>query len=916
MNERKNPLKEALSGIDEGLIEESTLRLYGNSDNVRKAEFITVKREEKKSKKGVFLGITGAAAAAAALITVGGIAANYNGIVNGIEITLPPDNPGAVSTSEPWDTSVVTTEVLTESPEWINEPDNFRASWLGEDKSGNVYAFDNNLKKILAYSDNGAITALEDFDYFVDITTEYGFLNQDFSGVVDDGLYFAEKTESGLVVRIYSADSFKKVREYVIECSNPEMIRLSRNGKYAAVTTVYGVTENERMITLFDGGSGEKITSIGLSESYLSDVGDYNRISFVSSEGKLILSCGNEAVFCNLINTVELKTLDIVMGACSDFGDGIIVFTDKPEASIIDSNGNVTVKELPVNSEEIPFAGRNWSGTSSDDGKYILITEQKFDYGLMDFTSSVISVYNADDMSLLRVVEADNAEGETAYITNSGRVFYTCVDKVSNTAFTNAFALDKMSDSDSENSVRTGNAPVQYRSERFTAGQWAGINSNGEVYSIIGKSLYGDKDKGLELNDNSAVVIFDNGVAVAGYNGTQNELCVYNPDFELLYKCSDSDIKSICAISPDGKLVAGLEYFNSVDDNSHDDIVLCSIDNGVSEYARIGIESGIDVDSNLMFSADGGAIAFYGKNTATDTKITGVADIATGKVVYSEFITGRITPFNGGFLLAPSYMGPGATIMDIKGNIEPLSFISIYEAPYTTISPDGNYIAAVTHNAQKDSIRILSRSGEEFKKLEVEPKINSLYIDNKGTVYYSTEATMEKVSLDGKLSDIEVQDEDGIATDETKGNFEAYEAYTLSETPSGEYCYPVDVPRVTYPTKAIVGTASAVDFSHITFGWESCEGTNVYAVASGTVREVVTDYEQSRDLGRYIVIDHGNGLETTYFHCGDITVSEGDSVEKGQIIASVGKTGWATGPCLGFAANENGEYINALDLFR
>ena len=191
MNERKNPLEEALDGIDEKLIEESTLRLYGKTDNVQKAEFITVEREGKKSKKGVFWGITGAAAAAAALITVGGIATNYNGIVNGIEITLPPDNPGAVSTSEPWEPSVVTTVVLTENPEWIDEPGNFRASWLGEDKSGNVYAFDSALKKILAYSGNGVITALEDFDYFVDITTEYGFLNQDFSGVVDDGLYFA-----------------------------------------------------------------------------------------------------------------------------------------------------------------------------------------------------------------------------------------------------------------------------------------------------------------------------------------------------------------------------------------------------------------------------------------------------------------------------------------------------------------------------------------------------------------------------------------------------------------------------------------------------------------------------------------------------------------------------------------------------
>ncbi len=911
MNERKNPLEEALSGIDEKLIEESTLRLYGKSDNVQKAEFITVKREGKKSKNGLLWGITGAAAAAAALITVGGIAANYNSVVNGIEITLPPDNPGAVSTSEPWEPSVVTTAILTENPEWIDEPDNFRASWLGEDKSGNVYAFDNTQKKILAYSGNGAITALADFDYFVDITTEYGFLNQDFVGVVDEGLYFAERTESGLVVRIYSADSFKKVREFVIECSNPEMIKLSRNGKYAAVTTVYGTTENERLITLFDGQSGEKITAVGLTESYLAEVGYYNRISFVSSEGKLILSCGNDsAVLCDLINTGDFKPLDILLAVCCDFGEGIIcINTDKSEATIIDKDGNLYSITLP---DTVPSCG----ATCSPDGKYILLNEEIYNSADNTYDNSVISVYNSEDMSLIRVVEVNNAIAVETHITNSGRVFYTCFDKVSNTAFTNAFTLDKMSDSDYENSVRTGNSPVQYRSERFTTGQWAGINSDGEVYSIIGKHLYGDDDKKLELSDNSAVVMFDNGVAVAGYMGTQNELfCVYNRDFELLYKCSDSEIKSICAISPDGKLVAGLEYFHSTDDNSHDDIVVCSIDNGVFEYARIGIESGIDVDSNLVFSADGSAIAFYGKNTASDTKITGVADIATGEVIYNDFLTGRITPFNGGFLLTPSYMGPGAAVMDLKGNIETLDFISVYEAPYTTISPDGNYIAAVTHNAQKDTIRILNRAGVEVKKLDVEPKINSLYIDDERTVYFSTETTMEKISLEGKVSDIEVQNEDSTATDETKGDFEAYEAYTLPETPSGEYCYPVDIPRVTYPTKADEGSVSAVDFAHVTFGWENCEGTNVYAVASGTVKTVVTEYEQSRDLGRYIVIDHDNGLETTYFHCGDITVSEGDRVEKGQVIAYVGKTGWATGPCLGFAAKENGEYINALELF-
>ena len=54
--------------------------------------------------------------------------------------------------------------------------------------------------------------------------------------------------------------------------------------------------------------------------------------------------------------------------------------------------------------------------------------------------------------------------------------------------------------------------------------------------------------------------------------------------------------------------------------------------------------------------------------------------------------------------------------------------------------------------------------------------------------------------------------------------------------------------------------------------------------------------------GNSIVIDHGGGVLTMYFHLSEIRVKEGMSVERGQIIGLVGQSGRATGPHLHWGA--------------
>lgn len=71
-------------------------------------------------------------------------------------------------------------------------------------------------------------------------------------------------------------------------------------------------------------------------------------------------------------------------------------------------------------------------------------------------------------------------------------------------------------------------------------------------------------------------------------------------------------------------------------------------------------------------------------------------------------------------------------------------------------------------------------------------------------------------------------------------------------------------------------------------------GTPVAAMNSGTVLLARFLYFE----GNCVVIDHGQGLLTMYFHLSEFKVKEGDSVKRGQIIGLSGGTGRATGPHL------------------
>jgi murein DD-endopeptidase MepM/ murein hydrolase activator NlpD len=89
-------------------------------------------------------------------------------------------------------------------------------------------------------------------------------------------------------------------------------------------------------------------------------------------------------------------------------------------------------------------------------------------------------------------------------------------------------------------------------------------------------------------------------------------------------------------------------------------------------------------------------------------------------------------------------------------------------------------------------------------------------------------------------------------------------------------------------------------------------GTPVAAMNEGTVLLARFLYYE----GNCVVIDHGQGLLTLYFHLSELKVKEGDLVKRGQELGLSGGTGRATGPHLHVAVRWQGDYLDPARLMQ
>jgi murein DD-endopeptidase MepM/ murein hydrolase activator NlpD len=88
-------------------------------------------------------------------------------------------------------------------------------------------------------------------------------------------------------------------------------------------------------------------------------------------------------------------------------------------------------------------------------------------------------------------------------------------------------------------------------------------------------------------------------------------------------------------------------------------------------------------------------------------------------------------------------------------------------------------------------------------------------------------------------------------------------------------------------------------------------GTPVRAIADGRVALAGEQFFG----GRSVVIDHGGGVFSVYYHLKEFRVVEGQEISRGDRVGSVGSTGRATGPHLHFGVRVPGGRVDPTRLF-
>ena len=207
-------------------------------------------------------------------------------------------------------------------------------------------------------------------------------------------------------------------------------------------------------------------------------------------------------------------------------------------------------------------------------------------------------------------------------------------------------------------------------------------------------------------------------------------------------------------------------------------------------------------------------------------------------------------------------------------------------------------------------------------------KYYAILENNEEKYYVQTYEEAEKVLNDLKAKNSNNKDKITYAL---KYNTELK---TFTDTETAVAALYVEKPKVT-PKKGInkkINTSANVDYSNTALGISlikpingtissrfgarssirssvhtgldiaASKGTPIKAAAGGTV--IYSGWKGS--LGKLVVIDHGNGVETYYAHCNSLVASKGETVSQGQVIAYVGSTGNSTGPHLHLEIRVNG----------
>ncbi len=204
------------------------------------------------------------------------------------------------------------------------------------------------------------------------------------------------------------------------------------------------------------------------------------------------------------------------------------------------------------------------------------------------------------------------------------------------------------------------------------------------------------------------------------------------------------------------------------------------------------------------------------------------------------------------------------------------------------------------------------------KKLEIPPTDGVFYTvrqsDTLGEIAKTHDIELGKIYAYNKITADKISSGQKIFLPDAKKIFIAKRTATTGRPGSKTAVVESIGFRLRRPTRGIL--TQGFHNKHYAIDIANKLNTPIYVAAGGTV--VKSDNGWNYGYGNYIVVDHGNEVETLYAHLNTRKVFVGDKIETGQLIGLMGNTGNVWGPTgihLHFELRIRGRKVNPNNYF-
>lgn len=195
------------------------------------------------------------------------------------------------------------------------------------------------------------------------------------------------------------------------------------------------------------------------------------------------------------------------------------------------------------------------------------------------------------------------------------------------------------------------------------------------------------------------------------------------------------------------------------------------------------------------------------------------------------------------------------------------------------------------------------------KKIEVYYKEKNSYL-TKSMLINIEDGKYEKEKIEVTKSKVNPNKEDAkIAEQEYQEAMKIYNSTTAQSYIKSEFIFPIDSIITSDFGKARVYNDSLQGY-HGGTDFRAKVGTPIYASNDG----VVVLAKERFYSGGTVIIDHGQGIYTCYFHMSKFDVACGQKIEKSALIGFSGESGRVSGPHLHFATRVGGVQVDPLQL--